>query len=492
MMKKRTALLFTFLAALIFWTPCSLQAAVFRDVSDSAWYAGAVNYCYEKSYFEGMTKTEFGPKVSMNRAMLVTVLYRHAGSPAVSGGSELTDVPSDTWYTDAVIWGEEQRIVAGYEDGTFRPGKAVSRQEIMAFFRRYAAVQGKDVSLSGDDRIFNTFSDKDTVSDWAADSVRWCTSLGLVCGSGGKVCPGDTSTRAEIASMMMRLDSYFAGKMCTINASAGSGGSVIPSGSFTIVENSSVCFRAVPASGYTVDHFVVNGVSKGSGIYCTVSGASAPQNLTVTFRKFSGNYQSGIAQLVNRTYPIPNASSYTVSDLTSVKYAVSGRDVKLRKEAAQALDQMIAAYRSANPSSSLYAQSGYRSYSYQTTLYKNQVSRKGNNIYAAGVVSAIPGTSEHELGLAVDLTYDGTLLQSFGSSRQGKWLAEHCGEYGFILRYPADKQMVTGIIYEPWHFRYVGKAVVSEMKAMGVTTLEEYYGLPLADKDIAPYAPYLK
>lgn len=133
MMKKRTALLFTFLAALIFWTPCSLQAAVFRDVSDSAWYAGAVNYCYEKSYFEGMTKTEFGPKVSMNRAMLVTVLYRHAGSPAVSGGSELTDVPSDTWYTDAVIWGEEQRIVAGYEDGTFRPGKAVSRQEIMAF-----------------------------------------------------------------------------------------------------------------------------------------------------------------------------------------------------------------------------------------------------------------------------------------------------------------------------------------------------------------------
>ena len=52
--------------------------------------------------------------------------------------------------------------------------------------------------------------------------------------------------------------------------------------------------------------------------------------------------------------------------------------------------------------------------------------------------------------------------------------------------------MVTGIIYEPWHFRYVGKAVVSEMKAMGVTTLEEYYGLPLADKDIAPYAPYLK
>ena len=83
-------------------------------------------------------------------------------------------------------------------------------------------------------------------------------------------------------------------------------------------------------------------------------------------------------------------------------------------------------------------------------------------------------------------------MQSFGSSRQGKWLAAHCGEYGFILRYPADKQMVTGIIYEPWHFRYVGKAVVAEMKAMGVTTLEEYYGLPLADKDITPYAPYLK
>ncbi|MGM9567451.1 MAG: D-alanyl-D-alanine carboxypeptidase family protein [Clostridia bacterium] len=491
-MKKKTAFLLSLLAVLMLWSPCSLQAAIFDDIADSAWYADAVNYCYEKNYFSGMTETRFGPELSMTRAMLVTVLYRHSGSPAVSGGNDFEDVPAVSWYTAAVTWGSDQKIVFGYEDGTFRPEKEVSRQELMAFFRRYAAARGKDVSLSGDDRIFNAFSDKNTVDDWAVDSVRWCTSFGLVCGYNGAISPADTSTRAQIASMMKRLDSYFAGKMCTISASAGSGGSVIPAGSFTIVENSSVCFRAVPSTGYMVDYFAVNGVSKGGGTFCTVPAAGTSQNLTVTFRKFSGNYQSGMAQLVNRTYPIPNASSYSVSDLTSVKYSVSGRDVKLRKEAAQALDQMIAAYRSANPSSPLYAQSGYRSYSYQTTLYKNQVARKGNNIYAAGVVSAIPGTSEHELGLAVDLTYDGTLLQSFGSSRQGKWLAEHCGEYGFILRYPADKQMVTGIIYEPWHFRYVGKAVVSEMKTMGVTTLEEYYGLPLADKDITPYAPYLK
>ena len=491
-MKKKTALLVSLLAVMMLFAPCSLQAAVFSDVPGSAWYADAVNYCYDKSYFAGMTETEFGPEVSMTRAMLVTVLYRCSGSPKVSGSNDFGDVPAGLWYTDAVIWVAEQKIVAGYEDGTFRPGSAVTRQEIMAFFRRYAAAQGKDVTLSGDDRIFNSFSDKAAVGSWAADSVRWCTSLGLVCGYNGAVCPADTSTRAQIASMMMRLDSYFAGKMCTVSASAGSGGSVVPAGSFTIVENSSVCFRAVPSAGYTVDHFAVNGVSKGGGVFCTVPTASMPQNLTVTFRKFSGNYQSGMAQLVNRTYPIPYAATNSISDLTSVKYPASGRDVKMRKEAAQALDRMIADYRSANPSSKLYAQSGYRSYSYQTTLYQNQVARKGNNIYAAGVVSAIPGTSEHELGLAVDLTYDGTLLQSFGSSRQGKWLAAHCGEYGFILRYPADKQMVTGIIYEPWHFRYVGKAVVAEMKAMGVTTLEEYYGLPLADKDITPYAPYLK
>ena len=92
----------------------------------------------------------------------------------------------------------------------------------------------------------------------------------------------------------------------------------------------------------------------------------------------------------------------------------------------------------------------------------------------------------------MDLTTDGTLLQSFGNTAEGKWLYAHCNEYGFILRYTYDKQMVTGIIYEPWHFRYVGKEIVSAMNEMGTVTLEEYYSLPLRDEDISPYAPYLR
>jgi D-alanyl-D-alanine carboxypeptidase len=153
---------------------------------------------------------------------------------------------------------------------------------------------------------------------------------------------------------------------------------------------------------------------------------------------------------------------------------------------------MIADYKATYPGSTLYAQSGYRSNSTQVYLYNRQIGRQGGNVYKAGTISAVPGTSEHELGLAVDLTFDGSLVQSFGSTRQGKWLAAHCMEYGFILRYPADKERIVGIIYEPWHFRYVGLDVANDMKSLGVTTLEEYYGLYLTADQINPYLPYLK
>lgn len=208
--------------------------------------------------------------------------------------------------------------------------------------------------------------------------------------------------------------------------------------------------------------------------------------MTVTFKKLSGDATSGYAQLVNRTYPIANAASYVPSNLASVG------SQQMQGTAATAMNNMMAAFKKTYPNLNIIAQSGYRSYTRQQTLYQNQIAKQGNNIYKAGTISAIPGTSEHQLGLAMDLSTDGTLLESFGSTTQGKWFAAHCYEYGYILRYPADKQTITGIIYEPWHFRYVGVAVATEMKQMGVTTLEEYYGLYLSSADLNPYLPYLK
>lgn len=490
---KRKCFLFSLVFLFVAAFSVPLQASVFQDVADDAWYASAVQYCFEKGYVAGMTDTTFEPETKMNRAMLVAMLYRCAGSPEAAGKvSGFFDVGSDTWYTKAVTWGAEKEIVVGYEDGTFRPTKAVSRQELMAFFCRYLQWKGNDAAQNANPGLFDAFPDGKTVAAWALPSVKWCVSLGLVCGSDGLLRPEATSTRAQIAGMLLRMDTFLAGKTVTISASAGAGGKVIPAGTFTIVEGSLITFRFQPDTGYAVEAVTVDGEWVGDQTVHTVAGNKPVRTLAVTFIKRPGDPYAGLGQLVNRSYPIANAPSYTPGDLKTINSAYSTKTVQLRSEAAAACERMIVDCRNATKTKKLKAQSGYRSYQYQSQLYRNQVARKGNNIYKAGVVSAIPGTSEHELGLAVDLTTDGTLLQSFGNTAEGKWLYAHCNEYGFILRYTYDKQMVTGIIYEPWHFRYVGKEIVSAMNEMGTVTLEEYYSLPLRDEDISPYAPYLR
>lgn len=115
--------------------------------------------------------------------------------------------------------------------------------------------------------------------------------------------------------------------------------------------------------------------------------------------------------------------------------------------------------------------SGYRSYETQERLYNSYVERDGKA--QADTYSARPGTSEHQTGLAMDLN---SLSGSFGETKEGKWLAAHCAEYGFIIRYPQGKQSVTGYIYEPWHVRYLGVDTATKIYQSGLT-LEEYYGI---------------
>ena len=486
-MKFHKLLLVVAFSLLVLCCSVPLSAAEFNDVKDSDWFADAVDYCAEKGYFYGTSETTFEPYTTMNRAMIVTVLYRCAGEPAVNGGNSFIDVPADAWYAKAVSWGAQTKVVAGYEDGTFQPTKAVSRQEIMSLFQRYVTYLGRDIASQKDARIFDSFYDKSKVGNWAVPSVQWCTAVGLICGNAGYINPMAASTRAEISTILLRLDSYLAGDMVTITSTYGDGGSLVPLGRFEVVKGSAITFRVSVNDRWRMKQADLDGSSLPLQDMYVVKADKPAQKLTVTFQKFVADPYSGYGQLVNRSYPIPNASSNKITDLKKVQYG----NVQLRAAAADALNRMIADYKKAYPGSTLYAQSGYRTHSTQVYLYDRQIGRQGGNKYKAGTISAVPGTSEHELGLAVDLTYDGSLLQSFGSSRQGKWLAAHCMEYGYILRYPADKEKVVGIIYEPWHFRYVGKDIAADMKAVGATTLEEYYGLYLNEKDIKPYLPYL-
>ena len=151
--------------------------------------------------------------------------------------------------------------------------------------------------------------------------------------------------------------------------------------------------------------------------------------------------------------------------------------------AQQAVDEMIQAAKEQNIR--LTAFSGFRSYSYQETLYTNYVARDGQE--AADRYSARPGYSEHQTGLAFDIGEIGKeelwLTDAFGETTAGKWLVDNAHEYGFILRYPKGKEHITGFMYESWHFRYVGKDVAAQIKKNNIT-LEEYLDVAVTSNDV--------
>lgn len=196
----------------------------------------------------------------------------------------------------------------------------------------------------------------------------------------------------------------------------------------------------------------ITGVGVGE---CTVTVTSADNpNVSATVKvnvaenKSEITYINGIL-IANKTYSLP--ADYNPGVDPEAKAALAEM-IKEAKKDGIILTQI----------------SGFRSYSTQQTLYNNYVTRDGKA--AADRYSARPGHSEHQTGLAFDLN---SLEQSFGETKEGKWLAENCWKYGFIIRYPHDKEEVTGYMYEPWHVRYLGKDVAKDVYDSGLC-LEEY------------------
>ena len=190
-------------------------------------------------------------------------------------------------------------------------------------------------------------------------------------------------------------------------------------------------------------------------------------------------------QVINRSHPISENYVAGSGELVSVE-----NEKQLEKKAAEALAPMLEALRAEGMD--IIVQSGYRTDSDQEYLYDRQIERQNGDELKAATISAVPLTSEHQAGLAVDLSVDGSLTEEFGSTPQGKWLYAHCAEYGFILRYPAGKEEITGIISEPWHFRFVGSPEQAKAIMESGLCMEEYFGKELRAEDIDPYLPYLK
>lgn len=182
-----------------------------------------------------------------------------------------------------------------------------------------------------------------------------------------------------------------------------------------------------------------------------------------------------IAVVVNKERSLP--SDYRPDDLVepNVPFSFAEKHDKrlLRKEAAEALERLFA--QAEQEGIQLYAVSGFRAYETQRSIYEWNVNQYGEE--HANRFSAYPGTSEHQTGLAMDVSSASVgyqLEQQFGDTKEGQWLADNAHLFGFIIRYPEGKEHITGYAYEPWHLRYVGEWIAREVYENDIT-LEQYF-----------------
>lgn len=172
------------------------------DDATSGWYKPAVDFAQASGLMSGMGDNKFAPDVTTTRAMVAQVMYELADEPDVSGLTcPLSDVDSTAWYADAVIWAYNAGVVSGYEDGTFRPGRAITRQEMAVMF--YGMLFGTDSILVEDDikLALGAFKDGDTVASWAREAVAVCYISGIMVGDNGSFKPTDLLSRAQLAQV---------------------------------------------------------------------------------------------------------------------------------------------------------------------------------------------------------------------------------------------------------------------------------------------------
>ena len=175
----------------------------FLDVKATDWFVDAVYYVYENGLMIGTSADSFEPQTVLTRAMLVTVLWRMEGCPS-AGSSGFRDIHAGTWYSTAVAWAEENRIVMGYDGETFGPNDPITREQMVTIFYRYAQFTGCDTSVTTE---LTKFCDGDKTSSWAQEAMKWAVAVELIKGTGhDTLSPTGNATRAEVATVLMRFD----------------------------------------------------------------------------------------------------------------------------------------------------------------------------------------------------------------------------------------------------------------------------------------------
>ena len=180
----------------------------FTDVSENDWFYEEAMNAVNNGWFAGTSDTTFSPNASTTRGMIVTVLHRMDGEPAVTAASAFVDVASGAYYADGVAWAYANGIASGYGNGKFGPQDKITREQLAAILYRYAAYRGCDVTPA---TTLDAFSDASGVSGYAIAPMRWAVASGLISGKGnGILDPKGNATRAQVAVILTRFDAAFA------------------------------------------------------------------------------------------------------------------------------------------------------------------------------------------------------------------------------------------------------------------------------------------
>ena len=236
-MKKKalaTCLAGTMLLGSVTTSALAVDVNQLVDVEKSDWFYPYVEYVAGKDYMKGISSTQFAPMMEMNRAMFVTVLYRLDNPKGVSSQSNFVDVPSDTWYTQAVNWAAANKIVNGIGNDKFAPDDSITREQICTIVARYVEYRAKkDGKTYKTTEKEKTFPDADQIGEYAKEAVKKCQMWGLIEGNEkGYMNPLNTATRAEVATIVQRLDKMLAGGQ---SSGGGGGGNPTPtSAAYTV------------------------------------------------------------------------------------------------------------------------------------------------------------------------------------------------------------------------------------------------------------------
>lgn len=224
---KRILALFLSMVLLLGMLPMSALAAdsTFSDVKTSDWFYDDVRYVCENGLMNGTGSGTFSPKATTTRGMIVTILYRLSGEPAVSGVCPFGDVAAGKYYEKAITWAAENKIVSGYADGTFGPDNAITREQLAAILYRYATFCGYAVTASAE---ISRFADAGIVGSYALAAMKWASAEGLINGSGSKLDPKGSATRAQVAAILTRFCKNIAGISTPASKPASGTGTVLP------------------------------------------------------------------------------------------------------------------------------------------------------------------------------------------------------------------------------------------------------------------------